>query len=371
MLLDMYMPQLHGMELLKQIKAVDDKIPVIVITGHGDIPMAVEAVKMGACDFLEKPINPPQLLTLIKQHLELRRSFIEQKLLLSRSVKRELVGKSAQMEQIRSHVAQYALLNRHVVIVGESGCGRHTIAYLIHQLTTNNGHLPRVELVASAKTEWSAVEPKVQESAGGTLLIDHIELLSEEVQRNVVQSLLNQERLNRPRTRVIAVIDQPPEQLIAQNQLLPELYYLLNQGQIDVPLLRQRPDDIAALFHYFLKQSCYKLGKPMPNVEPHYLALLRAHQWPGNVRELRNVAELYAIGIVKLAGKERLYNQEEMLSPLDELVDDYEKQVIEDALFLFSGRVADAANYLQVPRKKLYLRMKKHGLEKDAFKARG
>lgn len=96
----------------------------------------------------------------------------------------------------------------------------------------------------------------------------------------------------------------------------------------------------------------------MPNVEPHYLALLRAHQWPGNVRELRNVAELYAIGIVKLAGKERLYNQEEMLSPLDELVDDYEKQVIEDALFLFSGRVADAANYLQVPRKKLYLRMK-------------
>lgn len=369
-ILDMYMPQLSGMDLLKKIKAIDDKIPVIVITGHGDIPMAVETVKIGACDFLEKPITPPQLLTLIKQHLELRRSFIEQKLLLSRSVKRELVGKSAQIEMIRSHVAQYALLNRHVVIVGELGCGRHTIAYVIHQLAAGNSKLPLVELIGSEKKDWEVVESLVQESIGGTLLIDDVERLPETVQRNLVQVLLNQERLKRPRTRVIAIICQSPENLIAQNKLLPELYYLLSQGQINVPVLRQRPDDIAALFHYFLKQSCYKLGKPIPNIEPNYLALLRAHQWPGNVRELRNVAELYAIGIVKLTGKERIYNYEEMRSPLDELLDDYEKQVIEDALFLFSGKVADTADYLQIPRKKLYLRMKKHGLEKDSFKVR-
>ncbi|WP_217520950.1 sigma-54-dependent transcriptional regulator [Vibrio metschnikovii] len=369
-ILDMHMPQLSGMYLLKKIKAIDDKIPVIVITGHGDIPMAVETVKIGACDFLEKPISPRQLLTLVKQHLELRRSFIEQKLLLSRSVKRELVGKSAQIEMIRSHVAQYALLNRHVVIIGELGCGRHTIAYVIHQLTADNSKLPLVELIGSKKNDWEVVEPLVQESIGGTLLIDDVERLSETVQRNLVQVLLNQERLKRPRTRVIAIISQLPENLIAKNKLLPELYYLLSQGQINVPVLRQRPDDIAALFHYFLKQSCYKLGKSIPNVEPNYLALLRAHQWPGNVRELRNVAELYAIGIVKLTGKERIYNYEEMRSPLDELLDDYEKQVIEDALFLFSGKVADTADYLQVPRKKLYLRMKKHGLEKDTFKVR-
>ncbi|WP_217540569.1 sigma-54-dependent transcriptional regulator [Vibrio metschnikovii] len=369
-ILDMHMPQLSGMDLLKKIKAIDDKIPVIVITGHGDIPMAVETVKIGACDFLEKPISPRQLLTLVKQHLELRRSFIEQKLLLSRSVKRELVGKSAQIEMIRSHVAQYALLNRHVVIIGELGCGRHTIAYVIHQLTADNSKLPLVELIGSKKNDWEVVEPLVQESIGGTLLIDDVERLSETVQRNLVQVLLNQERLKRPRTRVIAIISQLPENLIAKNKLLPELYYLLSQGQINVPVLRQRPDDIAALFHYFLKQSCYKLGKSIPNVEPNYLALLRAHQWPGNVRELRNVAELYAIGIVKLTGKERIYNYEEMRSPLDELLDDYEKQVIEDALFLFSGKVADTADYLQVPRKKLYLRMKKHGLEKDTFKVR-
>jgi two-component system phosphoglycerate transport system response regulator PgtA len=116
--------------------------------------------------------------------------------------------------------------------------------------------------------------------------------------------------------------------------------------------------------------SCKKLGRTLPKVESHYLAVLRAHSWPGNVRELRNVAELYAVGIVKLTGKEKLYTQEETLLPLDDLVDDYEKEVIEDALFLHSGRVADAANYLQVPRKKLYLRMKKHGIDKESFKCR-
>jgi len=369
--LDMYMPQMHGMDVLKAIKSIDERIPVIVITGHGDIPMAVEAVKLGACDFLEKPINPPQLLGLIKQHIDQRRYFIEQKLSLTRSVKKELVGKSAQIERIRSHIAQYAMLNNHVVICGESGVGRHTIAYLIHQLSSSAKAKPIAELAISNKTTIEVLDDKLKESSGGCLLLDNIEQMSDEMQRHLIQVLLNQERLNIPRTRIIAILGAESEQLIANNHLLPELYYLINQGIIEVPLLRQRPDDIAALFHYFLKQSCNKLGKSLPAVESSYLSLLRAHDWPGNVRELRNVAELYAIGIVKLTGKDRVYNQVEMTSPLDELVDDYEKQIIEDALFLYSGRVAEAANYLQIPRKKLYLRMKKHGIEKDEYKSRG
>jgi two-component system phosphoglycerate transport system response regulator PgtA len=369
--LDMYMPQMHGMDVLKAIKSIDERIPVIVITGHGDIPMAVEAVKLGACDFLEKPINPPQLLGLIKQHIDQRRYFIEQKLSLTRSVKKELVGKSAQIERIRSHIAQYAMLNNHVVISGESGVGRHTIAYLIHQLSSSAKAKPIAELAISNKTTIEVLDDKLKESSGGCLLLDNVEQMSDEMQRHLIQVLLNQERLNIPRTRIIAILGAESEQLIANNHLLPELYYLLNQGVIEVPLLRQRPDDIAALFHYFLKQSCNKLGKSLTAVESSYLSLLRAHDWPGNVRELRNVAELYAIGIVKLTGKDRVYNQVEMTSPLDELVDDYEKQIIEDALFLYSGRVAEAANYLQIPRKKLYLRMKKHGIEKDEYKSRG
>lgn len=369
-LLDVYMPQMNGIELLKAIKSIDEHIPVIVITGHGDIPMAVEAVKIGACDFLEKPINPAELLSLVKKNLDIRRHFVQQKTAMANSIKCKLIGKSAQMGQIRHHIAQYSMLNSHVVICGESGVGRHTIAYLIHQLTQGNHASSLVELTVSSATTLAQIEQKLDASENGTLLIDHIELLSEELQRYLTQRMLNQERLSKARTRVIAILGTEPEALITANRLQPELYYLLNQGVIEVPVLRHRPDDIATLFHYFLKQSCNKLAKPLPAVELSYLSLLRAHQWPGNVRELRNVAELYAIGIVKLTGKERLYNQSDLLSPLDELVDDYEKQIIEDALFLHSGRVADAANYLQVPRKKLYLRMKKHGLEKDDFKSR-
>lgn len=369
-LLDVYMPQMNGIELLKAIKSIDEHIPVIVITGHGDIPMAVEAVKIGACDFLEKPINPAELLSLVKKNLDIRRHFVQQKTAMANSIKCELIGKSAQMGQIRHHIAQYSMLNSHVVICGESGVGRHTIAYLIHQLTQGNHASSLVELTVSSATTLAQIEQKLDASENGTLLIDHIELLSEELQRYLTQRMLNQERLSKARTRVIAILGTEPEALITANRLQPELYYLLNQGVIEVPVLRHRPDDIATLFHYFLKQSCNKLAKLLPAVELSYLSLLRAHQWPGNVRELRNVAELYAIGIVKLTGKERLYNQSDLLSPLDELVDDYEKQIIEDALFLHSGRVADAANYLQVPRKKLYLRMKKHGLEKDDFKSR-
>jgi len=369
--LDMYMPQMHGMDVLKAIKSIDERIPVIVITGHGDIPMAVEAVKLGACDFLEKPINPPQLLGQIKQHIEQRRCFIEQKLFLSRSVKKDLLGKSAQIERIRTHVAQFAMLNNHVVISGESGVGRHTIAYLIHQLSCQSKSLPISELAFSSKTGTEELERHLRISEGGCLVLDHIEMMTNEVQQHLIQFLLNQERLTKPKTRVITILGAEVEPLIANNKLLPELYYLLNQGEIEVPLLKHRPDDIATIFHYFLKQSCNKLGKSLPVVESSYLALLRAHNWPGNIRELRNVAELYAIGIVKLTGKDRLYSQMEMTSPLDELVGDYEKQIIEDALFLYSGKVAEAANYLQIPRKKLYLRMKKHGIEKEEYKPRG
>lgn len=106
----------------------------------------------------------------------------------------------------------------------------------------------------------------------------------------------------------------------------------------------------------------------MPAVDRAYLETLKRHQWPGNIRELRNVAELYAVGIIKLAGSERAIPGANAKEPLDDLVDEFERRVIEDTLFLFSGRVTEAASYLGIPRKKLYLRMKKHGLDKDQFK---
>ncbi|GLQ71258.1 sigma-54-dependent transcriptional regulator [Vibrio penaeicida] len=368
-IIDMYMPKLNGMDLLERIKSIDGNIPVVVITGHGDIPMAVEAVKKGASDFLEKPINPPVLLDLIKKHLGIRQEYIQQKQTITQSIKAEIIGHSAQIELIRSHVAQLAMLNSHIAIVGESGTGRRSLAHLIHQLG-NRSENTFIQYQGSALQCQSEAEHALAKSANGTLLITQIDLIPENIQYYLSQELLRQERSNKNHTRLIAIFNEDPEMLIKDQRLNPELYYLVSQGNIDVPSLRKRPDDIATLFHYFLKQSCVKLAKPVPTVDTYYLNTLRHHTWPGNVRELRNVAELYAIGIVKLAGQNRISNQDVLTTPLDDLVDDYEKQVIEDALFLYSGKVSEAANYLQVPRKKLYLRMKKHGIEKDKFKTR-
>ncbi len=368
-LLDMYMPQIHGLQLLEKIKQIDERIPVIVITGHGDIPMAVDAVKKGACEFVEKPINPAQLLEMVKSHLDIRSAFVEQKRAMVSTIDKALVGSSAQLDQIRHCVSQFALLKNHVVVWGESGSGRHLVAHLIHDMS-EEGETAQCELLSSEPdTTLEQLAAELDNLAVGTLILDNVERLSEPCQRLLAQWLIEQERNNNP-VRVIAVFNHEPEQLIAQANLTPELYYILNQGVIEVPGLRQRPDDVAVLFHHFLKLSCKKLGKTVPKVESSYLSVLRAHHWPGNVRELRNVAELYAVGIVKLTGKERLYTQAELQLPLDELVDDYENGVIEDALFLHSGRVTDAATYLQVPRKKLYLRMRKHGIDKDSFKSR-
>ncbi len=369
-ILDMYMPQMHGLELLRLIKKVDERIPVIVITGHGDIPMAVDAVKQGACEFLEKPINPPELLTLVKQQLEKRTSQIELQRHTEKSISRSLVGKSAHMEQIRKLVAQYALLDTHVVVYGESGTGRHSVAGLIKDMMSQSKMTELKSLTLSQSTTTACIDKATEIENSCLLVLENLPELLEDVQRHLAQLLLARERNGKKNLRVVTIFDSEPEEYITKNQLLPELYYLLNQGVVHVPPLRQRPDDIVTIFHHFLKLSCKKLGKTLPSVDTSYLALLRNYPWPGNIRELRNIAELYAIGIIKLTGKERIYSQNEIQLPLDELVDDFEKQLIEDALFLHAGRVIDAANHLQIPRKKLYLRMKKHGIEKGNYKSR-
>ncbi|MGY0614595.1 sigma-54-dependent transcriptional regulator [Vibrio sp. FJH11] len=369
-ILDMYMPQMHGLDLLRMIKNIDERIPVIVITGHGDIPMAVDAVKQGACEFLEKPISPPELLALVKQQLETRTSQVESLLQAEKSISRSLIGKSAHMEQIRKLVAQYALLDTHVVVYGEAGTGRHSVAGLIKDMMSQNKETEFKTLSLSSASTKQCIDEATNTQSTKVLVLENLPELAEVEQRHLAQTLLTRERNGKKNLRVMTIFDAEPEEYITKNQLLPELYYLLNQGVVHVPPLRHRPDDIVTIFHYFLKLSCKKLGKPLPSVDTSYLSLLRNYPWPGNIRELRNIAELYAIGIVKLTGKERIYSQNEIQLPLDELVDDFEKQLIEDALFLHSGRISDAASHLQIPRKKLYLRMKKHGIEKGNYKPR-
>ncbi|MGR5065535.1 sigma-54-dependent transcriptional regulator [Photobacterium sp. DNB22_13_2] len=367
---DMYMPGLNGMDLLEYIKNLDPELPVIMITGHGDIPMAVDAVKRGALDFLQKPLQPAELLELLGKHLPTRKAVIEQREAIGQSTNEVLLGESPLVVKIREKVTQIALTSRDVLVEGENGTGRHTVTKLLHQHSQMNKG-PFVATLGGNITCTADLQRAMISARSGSISLSEPQSMPLETQQWLCRFLLEQERQNKKEVRVLAITGANPEALVEQEVLLPELFYFLSQVRFQLPPLRQRVSDIAPLFKYFLKQSCQKLHKAVPAIDKAYINTLNRHEWSGNVLELKNVAELYAIGIVKLAGQDRTKPLEHMSSPLDDLVDSYEKQVIEDALYLFAGRINDVSNYLQIPRKKLYLRMKKHSLDKAEYKARG
>ncbi|OAN18661.1 two-component system response regulator [Photobacterium jeanii] len=366
---DIYMPGLSGIELLDQIKQLDHELPVIMITGHGDIPMAVDAVKKGAVDFLQKPLQPEQLLELLERFLPQRQQVIAQRLTLLKGASNVLLGDSPLICKIRDQVAETAPTLKDVLIEGCPGTGRSTVARLLHD-SSQIRQGPYATLRGSDVSTTPDLQRSMISARSGSLCLHNPQDMPKETQKWLCRFLLEQERQGKKEVRVLAVTDGGSEQQVETEAFLPELFYFLSQVRISLPTVQQRTCDIAPLFKHFLKQSCLTLKKPVPAVDKAYINTLNRHEWTGNVLEIKNVAELYAIGIVKLAGQERTKPLEQMSSPLDDLVDNYEKQVIEDALYLFAGRINEVSSYLQIPRKKLYLRMKKHNLDKAEYKVR-
>jgi two-component system phosphoglycerate transport system response regulator PgtA len=363
---DLYMPALNGMQLLAHFQKLDPQLPIIMITGHGDIPMAVEAVKKGAVDFLEKPLEPQKLLALLAHWLPIRTQTVQQRLLTQYTSNSLLMGESPLIKKIRSQVQLAVSHHKDILIEGENGTGRHTLAQILHQQSATPSIF--VEINGGVITDKEQLENALMQANGGDLCLYAPEKLPSYLQNWLCHHLLTQDRAQKRQVRLIALVEGTAYHWVESHQLLPELFYLLSQMRFQLPTLRQRTKDIEPLFRHFLTLSCEKLARPIPNIEPTYLDTLQRYHWPNNVIELKSLAELYAIGIVKLAGHNHTKEYEDIVIPLDNLVDGYEKQLIEDALYMYSGRINDAAEHLHIPRKKLYLRMKKHGLDKAAFK---
>ncbi|ATY79422.1 two-component system response regulator [Aeromonas veronii] len=364
---DIYMPAMNGMELLDRVLEIDSELPVIMITGHGDIPLAVRSVKLGAFDFLEKPLNPQLLLDLLERACAQRSASMARRSEIRATVEDELIGTSPQLVAIRQQINQLAQTDKDLMLEGAPGSGRYTLAQLLHRISARKAHPFHLHDCTSASS-LCEIQASLVKAEQGTLVLQSPASLTAECQRWLGNHLLEQERRGEKSLRTIALFEESPEALVEQQLLMPQLYYFLSQVRLKLPRLVERSCDIIPLFRHFLREGCKRIGKTVPAVERAYLETLKRHQWPGNIRELRNVAELYAVGIIKLAGSERAIPGANAKEPLDDLVDEFERRVIEDTLFLFSGRVTEAASYLGIPRKKLYLRMKKHGLDKDQFK---
>ncbi|MBJ7221834.1 MULTISPECIES: two-component system response regulator PgtA [unclassified Brenneria] len=360
---DVYMPQLSGLSLLEYLLNRDKQLPVLLITGHGDVPMAVEAVKKGAYDFLEKPVMPEKLLRCLQQALKERRQLIQRRRWQRSQLAENLIGVSGWSKQLRERLQMLAETRMPAFFYGELGTGRTLAARHLHQLSMNR-HLPLVVFDA-ASDRAETFEEHCARVRQGTLIVRNIEQLNHQQQYFLAQQQSDEERA----FRLLAIGQQCATRSATQQKILPELYYQFSMTQIECVPLSKRPGDIEPLFRHYLKLACQRLNREYPTLSDTFSKSLYRRSWSGNIKELRNAAELFAVGVMPIASDEKEWvSQSATPTPLDDRIEQYECQIITEALDIHQGRINDVAEYLQVPRKKLYLRMKKYGIDKKDYR---
>ncbi|MDG2962896.1 sigma-54-dependent transcriptional regulator [Exercitatus varius] len=359
---DIYMPQLSGWQLLERLHEKDKNLPVILITGHGDVPMAIDAMQKGAFYFIEKPVDPERLLQQIDLALTQRQAQLALKHWQQQELETHLIGQSKWIKNLRRRLQQLSQTDLPIFIFGEIGTGKTLTAHYLHELAkTRFPQKQCLELLSECDTE--ELQSQLNAAQNTTFIIKNIEYLT-----NAAQKLLAQFILRNPNARIIAVSQYSPQQLLAQAKLLPELFYSFSLTQIECLPLSHRTSDIEPLFRHYLAVTCDKLNKKKPAITEAFIKQLLSQQWLGNISQLIHTAELYAVGITVQNDNLHFTQDRQSELSLDSLIEEYEKNIIADVLDRFQGKINDAAAYLQIPRKKLYLRMKKYDLNKEDYK---
>jgi len=355
---DIRLPGMDGLELLKQLKGRDRTLPVVLITGHGDISMAVGAMRDGAYDFMEKPFSPERLVDVARRALE-QRSLAREVWSLRRqlaerdSLEGRIIGRSPAMQQLRELIANVADTSANVLIEGETGTGKELVARCLHDFSRrqpqqfvalNCGGLPEnlfeSEIFGHEANAFTGAGKrrigKIEHAHGGTLFLDEVESMPLNLQIKLLRVLQERtlERLGSNQSidvdcRVIAATKSDLDQLSKASQFRSDLYYRLNVVTLELPPLRERREDILQLFEYFLQQSSLRFDRTAPELDNQTVSSLMSHDWPGNVRELRNVAERFALGLP--AFKKSGSNVAQGLG-FSEAVEAFERNLLTDAL---------------------------------------
>jgi len=395
---DLKMPKLDGLALLALVKQESPTTEVVVLTGHGTVESAVDAMKQGAYDYLIKPINIDEL-NLLVERIFASRAIKEENAELRQQLEQQfgfenIVGQSEVMQKVFAKVRTVAPSRANVLLYGESGTGKEMVANAIHQnsprrhrpfVKVNCGALPLTllesELFGHEKGAFTgAVKSKpgrFEMADGGTLLLDEIGETGPEFQVKLLRVLQEGtfERVGgtdtvRADVRVIAASNKRLEDLVRAGAFREDLYYRLKVVEIDLPSLRERRDDIPLLVDHFLEEFSRFYGKPKPRVQPRAMALLQGYPWPGNVRQLRNVLEGVVVmseGDITVAALPEDLKQDDGVQyirvPVTSSVDDAEKELIRASLIHHGGNRAQAARALGLGRKTLYRKIEEYGLE--------
>ena len=398
-LTDVRMPGLSGLDLLRTVRERSLAAEVILITGHGDVPMAVEAMRGGAFDFLQKPYVPDQLVTTLRRAAEqasLKREVADLRRRLDggeTELATRLIGSSRTMETVRHAVRELAHIPTDVIILGETGTGKEVVARCLHDFSpraeapfvaVNCAAIP-AELIESelfgheAGAFTSARDKRIgkfEYANGGTLLLDEIEsmplLAQAKVLRVIQERTVERVGSNRQIPLDLRIVAASKVDLAAESEagrFRADLFYRLNMATIHLAPLRDRGEDSVLLFHYFLGLAAQRFNKPVPPLHPADINALLVHPWPGNVRELKAAADRFALGL-EATGRslEAILGPRSAPTPssasLADRLASYERHVIEAELARHGDSIAAVVDALQVPRRTLSEKMARLGVRR-------
>jgi two-component system, NtrC family, C4-dicarboxylate transport response regulator DctD len=409
---DVKMPRMDGMAVLAHALERDADLPVILVTGHGDVTLAVEAMRRGAYDFIEKPFAPDHLVAVIRRACEKRRLVLDNRGLRRRvgggaaGIEARLIGVSRAMDDLRREVLDLAATNASVLIHGETGAGKELVARCLHDfgpraakgafVAVNCGAIPD----SMAESELFGHEPgaftgatqrragKLEHSSGGSLFLDEIESMPLALQVKMLRALQERtvERLgsNKPLPvdlRLIAATKVDLLDLSEEGRFRADLYYRLNVAELHIPPLRARAEDIPLLFDAFVADSAARHARDPRPLDADDVDALQAHDWPGNVRELRNLAERHVLSVGRASvaallrrrpvGGDGTGGNGIAARALSDQMDAFEKRVIEQALDRCRGDIKAVMDLLDIPRRTLNEKMARHGLDRARFLPRG
>ncbi|MES9994327.1 MAG: sigma-54 dependent transcriptional regulator [Candidatus Thiodiazotropha sp.] len=396
---DIRLPGIDGLMLLKRLQRMDATLPIILITGHGDISMAVDAMQKGAYDFIEKPFSAERLVDTVRRALEKRRLVLENRKLKSEldaenSLGPRIIGKTPAIKTLKKTINQLADTAADILLVGETGTGKELMARSLHEhsqrrdknfVAVNCGAIPEnlieSELFGHEKGAFTGAEAmrvgKFEYANQGTVFLDEIESMPLPAQVRLLRVLQERslERIGSNESieldiRIIAATKIDLKAAAERGEFREDLYYRLNVVTLELPPLRERREDIPLLFQHFLLVAAARYGKVAPAMPNNINQKLMAFNWPGNVRELRNVAERFVL----LGDECGLQLDENSTLPpcipmtLPEHVEAFERAMIEQALSESGGVIKKTMELLGLPRKTLYDKMQKYGLDKHQYK---
>ena len=395
---DVNMPELNGISLMQSLIKQDNDLPIILLTGFGDIAMAVNALKQGAYDFLEKPFNNEYMLDVVKRALEKRALTLE-----NRTLKQELesislpgpriLGHSPGIKQMKHILHQVLDMPADVLIEGETGTGKELVARYLHDHSVRNqanfvaincGAIPETiiesELFGAEAGAFTGADKtrigKFEYANGGTLFLDEIESTPLSIQVKLLRVLEDRcvERLGSNKTvsldiRIIAATKVDLDSLCKTGEFRQDLLYRLNLVTVPIPALKERREDIGLLFLHFARIASSRYHKALIPLTSEQGAQLTSHDWPGNVRELRNLAERYVLLGAEAAFATSINNPINLngAMSLQQRVEFFERLLIEEALSHNKGSIKLTMEQLDLPRKTLYDKMQKYDLDRKLF----